>query len=85
MNSKIKLADIKYTLGVDSISKRGDIITIRKGYFYTMGQCTQDLIDKVIKACPNAEIIDSGDYYTAFRGGAKLAQSSHWFVKFIIK
>ena len=85
MTNKLKLADIKNLLDADSISKRGDIITIRKGYFYRMGQSTQSFIDKVIKAFPNAEIIDSGDHYASFRGGSSIAQGSHWFVKFIIK
>ena len=36
-------------------------------------------------AFPNAEILESGEVWKDFRGGASVAQQSHWFVKFTVQ
>lgn len=77
-----KLSEIKINIGAHSISKKGDVITVRRGYYYTFGKTLNDFKGKVLKAYPNAEIISSGDHYASFRGGAPLHQQSHWWVKF---
>ena len=83
MENKITtMKEIKEKISADSYSRKGEIITVRDGFFYTLGKTTQNLIDKVLNAFPNANIIDSGEHWTSFRGGAPLNKSSHWFVKF---
>lgn len=69
---------------IDTISKRNSIFTVRKGFFYRHGKSTQDLIDNIKAKILNAIIIDSGEHWAAFRGGASVANSSHWFVKFTV-
>jgi len=84
MKTKITMKEIKEKISADSYSRRGEVITIREQYFYTLGKTTQTIIDRVLKSYPKAEIVDSGNHYANFRGGDSVAQSSHWFVKFII-
>lgn len=78
----MKLQEIKDTLGADTISKKGTVITVRKSFFYTGGFTPQAYVTKVLAAFPGAKIIDSGEIWRPFRGGASVAQSSHWYVKF---
>ena len=79
----IPLKQIKDKLPyLDSYSHKDNIITVRKGFFYTMGQTTDDYIKKVKKFFPDANIIDSGEVWKTFRGGTSVANQSHWFVKF---
>ena len=74
---KIKLQDIKHTIGVDSLSVREGIYTARTGYFYRFGNDEDKIAATIIKKFPTAKIIDKGDHRTPFRGGSALAQSSH--------
>ena len=78
----LKLENIKSQLGVDTISKKGDIITVRSEFFYRHGRSEQDIINRIKRFIPNATIINSGEHWASFRGGASVAQSSHWYVKF---
>lgn len=75
---------IKEKLSADTYSRKGDVITVRVGFFYTMGKSTQTLIVKVLNAFPTATIVDSGEHWALFRGGDSVARGSHWFVKFTI-
>ena len=68
----------------DEITLKSGIYTIREGFFYRHGKTTKDLLNKVKSVFPNATIIDSGEIYTAFNGGAKISKQSHWFVKFTL-
>ena len=76
--------DIKEKIGADTISKKNEVYTARKGYFYTMGKTSFDFVNRILNEFPNVKIIDSGDHYASFRGGASVANSSHWFVKFTL-
>lgn len=67
---------------VDTVSQRDRIFTVRKGFFYSHGKTSDDLVAKVRTAFPDAEIVDSGEVWKSFRGGASVTQSSHWYVKF---
>lgn len=78
----MKLQDIKNLLCVDTVSRKDGVITVRKGFYYKMGKSSQDMVNKVKERLPNAEILDSGEHGAAFRGGASVAQGSHWYVKF---
>ena len=76
--------EVKAKVYSDTCSKRNGVFTIRKGFFYRHGRDTQHWEQKVMNAFPNASIIDSGEIWKAFRGGASTKDSSHWFVKFIL-
>lgn len=78
----VRLEDMKLAIGADTISKRGAVITIRKEFFYRHGGSAEKMVDRVRALFPAATILDSGDIWKPFRGGASVAQSSHWFVKF---
>lgn len=78
----MKTNDIKDMLDADTISKKGDVYTIRREFFYSHGGSSEGLANKVKKVFPNAVIVDHGEHWAAFRGGASVAQSSHWWVKF---
>lgn len=69
---------------VDEVTKYKGVFTARLGYFYTRGRTANDLVQKVLKSYPQANIVDSGNYWASFKGGASLAKSSHWFVKFTL-
>ena len=80
----MKLQEIKERLNVDTISKKEGVITVRRGYYYTMGKSAKDLELRVKAAYPKATILSSGDHYTRFSGGAPTHQQSHWWVKFTL-
>ena len=68
--------------GVDTILKKNDVYTIRQGFFYRMERSEEKLMANVLSVYPNAELIDSGEHYAAFRGGQTIAKGSHFWVKF---
>lgn len=77
---------IKNALHPDTIgTKKGGNILCRWGYFYTSGVTSQDYVDKIMELLNkhhiNFNIVDSGDHWAAFRGGASVANQSHWFVE----
>lgn len=80
----MKTSEVKERLSgrIDTISKRNDVFTIRRGFFYRMGKTSADLVNMVKEAFPNADILDSGEQWKTFRGGSSVANSSHWWVKF---
>lgn len=71
-------------LAADSYSVKDGVFTIREGFFYRHGRTSENLVAAVLRAFPTAIIRDSGEVWKPFRGGAKIAQSSHWFVKFTV-
>jgi len=77
-----KLGDIKESLGVDSISRKDGVITIREGFFYTHGKTVEGLIKKVKALFPEAVIVSSGEKWSPFHGGQSIASGSHWWVSF---
>ncbi len=68
----------------DTVSMRDGVITIRRGFFYRMGGSSEKFAARVKEVFPNAEIIDHGEHWAAFRGGASVRNSSHWWVKFTL-
>ena len=58
--------------------------TVREGYFYRHGKSEVDLAAKVKRVLPEANVLDSGDHFAAFNGGASLRKSSHFWVKFSV-
>jgi hypothetical protein len=83
---KLTAEKIRETLNyaADTVSIRKGIVTIRMGFFFTHGFSEDRLVAKVKTSYPTATIIDSGEIWKPFRGGATVAQGSHWFVKFTI-
>jgi hypothetical protein len=71
-------------LSVDGCSKHKGVFTARRGYFYTHGGTAEKFRDKIVEALPGANVIDYGDHYASFRGGASLSKQSHWWVKFTL-
>lgn len=70
---------------VDSVgrNKLGQIV-LRKGFFYRMGMDSHQLADKVQAKLDAAgvklKVVDCGEQWRPFRGGASVAQGSHWYV-----
>lgn len=84
MATTTKLDVMKCEIGADTISKRNGVYTARKEFFYTKGKTAADFVKRVTDAYPGAKILDSGEVWKPFKGGATTANSSHWFVKFTL-
>ena len=69
-------------LSGENVTKRNGIFTLREEFFYTHGKTEYDLIKDIKLAFPDARIIDQGEIWKPFNGGASIVNSSHWFVKF---
>lgn len=69
----------------DGLSKSKGVFTFRRGYFYTHGQTADGWRDTIQKALPDAKIVDHGNHWAPFRGGAPLSRQSHFYVKFIME
>lgn len=77
----MKLSEMKDLTASDSVSRKGDVITFRRGFFYTHGQTSEGFAKRVALALPGAVILDHGQHWAPFNGGASVARSSHWWVK----
>jgi hypothetical protein len=72
----------------DSIGKnKAGAIVIRKGFFYrngwSSGEFTYFVDHKLREAGLSFKIVRDGEHYAPFRGGATVAQSSHWYVELV--
>lgn len=68
------------------IFKKDGTVKTMSGYFYRgQGGTEESNKQKVLTAFPDAEIIQTGDQFTSFRGGAPLAKQSHVYVIFKLK
>ena len=80
------MARVKEVAPGDQVSrdKEGNFV-FRKGYYYRMGMDSQKFANNVKnsleKAGLNVEVVDHGDHWAAFRGGASIKASSHFWVK----
>jgi hypothetical protein len=80
-----KVFDQPNTTFPDQITRNGKgHIVFRKGFFYTHGKTYKDFESSIEndlkKAGVNYTLVDSGQVDKSFRGGASLANSSHWYV-----
>ncbi len=75
---------VREVLWPDSTSVSKGVFTVRWGFFYTHGRTTSEFVAHVKAAFPDARVLDSGEVWKPFRGGATTAHSSHWFVKFTV-
>tara|TARA_R110000772_G_scaffold120186_1_gene226379 strand:- start:1143 stop:1391 length:249 start_codon:yes stop_codon:yes gene_type:complete len=70
--------------GIDTLSVRNGVYTARRGFFYRHGKTSQHIVDKITWPFPTATIIDHGEVWKAFNGGAPVSKQSHWWVKFTL-
>jgi hypothetical protein len=64
--------------------KDGVIRTMSPYYWRPKPEFTQEYKKNILKAFPNAEILNSGDEFKPFRGGAPVAKQSHIWIDFKI-
>jgi len=65
------------------IFKKDGSIRVMSPYFYRgQGGTEESLKAKVLAAFPNAEIVQTGDQFTNFVGGAPVHKQSHIYVIF---
>lgn len=76
------LKELKAKSGIDSISCKDGIYTARIGFYYQHGRSAEWMRKRVQDSLPEAEIIDAGEKYATFSGGAPLSRQSHWWCKF---
>ncbi len=75
-NQKLQDAGIHFT----EVTKAKDNAFIgRLGFFYRKGNSSSAIADKVKAA--GFDVMDHGEKFTAFIGGAPVAKQSHWWVK----
>ena len=58
--------------------------TVREGYFYRHGRTEDGVEAEVLEIFPEAKIVGKGDHWAAFRGGASMKASSHFWVEFTV-
>jgi hypothetical protein len=75
---------VREALHPDTLSCKSNVYTARWGFFYTHGRTAERYVDAVKKAFPEAVILGSGEVWKNFRGGASVAQQSHFYVKFSV-
>jgi len=69
---------------IDTISFRDNTFTVKKSYFWGATKDGSTLAKKVEDLLPGVKVIDYGNHYHAFVGGAKpgSAQDSYLYCKF---
>lgn len=70
--------------GVDQVTLKDGVYTARRTFYYEMGGSPDTVWYKIRTAFPNAVRVDGGTVRKPFRGGASIAASSHWWVKFTL-
>lgn len=80
-----KISEIRNVLGTvaDSIGRRKDgAIVVRRSFFYRHGMDSNKFREVISQALVNANIpfstIETDEIWKPFRGGASVAQNSHW-------
>ncbi len=66
----------------DMLSKKDGVFTARRGFFYRHGKTSQELADKIAK---KFKVLDHGETFNPFNGGASVKNSSHFWCKFELK
>ncbi len=84
MKKKEIIAEEARKVGLHHLMFKTDgTIKAMKGYYYRgQGGTIEALKEKVKTAFPNAEIINEGDKFTHFIGGAPIHKQSHIWVTF---
>ena len=65
----------------DTVSRNKDgNIVIRRGYFYRNGMDGQKFGERIMEKLGGAvTLVECGDHWAPFRGGASVARSSHFY------
>jgi hypothetical protein len=69
----------------DTLSQRAGVFTVRKGFYYRHGRSADQLAADVLAAVRGARLVEVGEVDKPFRGGASVAQSSHFYVRFTVQ
>lgn len=83
----MKATQIAEILSKRLVSKSKGIFTVKNSYYWGMFSDGETKLADFIKSkLPNAQIIDKGNHYHDFVGGAKSgsAQDSYFWVKFTL-
>ena len=83
-----KLQEIRLAVShcADSIGqkKNGNFI-FRRSFYYRHGMTAEKFKNEILSLLAHAKlmatVVDYGEHYTSFRGGATVAQGSHWWVE----
>ena len=86
----VTIKQVREALGshADSIGKnKVGAIVVRRGFFYRNGMSSEKFtyfVDhKLRDAGLTFKIVRDGEHYASFRGGASVANQSHWYVEVI--
>ena len=67
-----------------ALKKNGNVI-VRRSFFYQHGCNAAMFRDHVVgclsKAYVNATVVDFGEHWAPFKGGARISRGSHWWVE----
>jgi len=81
----MKIKDVQ-DLGFTHVSKRLGVFMVKKSYFWGLSKSGEELWNKVKEKIPNATLVEYGNNYHDFVGGAKAGspKDSYFWVKFKI-
>lgn len=80
---KVTAAEVQdNVIGVDLVTVSKGVYKAFRGFFYTNGGSWQALASRVRAAYPSAVILDGGEVWKPFKGGAPVNKQSHWWVTF---
>ena len=79
------LKQIREAVYADTVGKRRDgTFILRSGFFYRHGRTAETFAARVVTdlkaAGIEAHVVDKGEQWKAFKGGASIANSTHWWV-----
>lgn len=84
----IKQVRLALDATADSIGKnKVGAIVVRRGFFYRNGNSSEKFtatVKSLLEQCGyDFKIVRDGEHYAPFRGGASVANQSHWYVEIV--
>jgi len=81
------LSKVRDSVTADQISmnKAGNMVARREFYYRhgtSSGSFANDVLNQLKRVVPDAKLVNHGEIYKPFRGGASTANSSHWWAEF---
>ncbi|MFA6569984.1 MAG: hypothetical protein WCT77_01970 [Bacteroidota bacterium] len=69
------------------ISQKNGIFTAKKSYYWGIAKDGSEFADKVLALVPNSKLVEFGNHFHHFVGGAKSgsAKDSYLYVKFTVE
>lgn len=80
---QITAQEVREKLQAEHVTKFRGVFTYRRGFYYRLGLSAARCRDALVRKLPGAIILDYGEHYAPFRGGAGVAENSHFYVKFV--